>query len=94
MKAEDHTDRDYLKGRDGGCADALFAGSGYNIGPLFKWREALSVRLGSGFPQSGLYLSNRPELSRYRRFTCKYIILSVLISNNRVFFKNVNDGLT
>jgi len=41
VKAEHRMDRNYLKGRDGDCANAILAAAGYNFSLLLRWLEAL-----------------------------------------------------
>lgn len=41
IKAEHRMDRNYLKGRDGDCANAVLAAAGYNFRLLLRWLEAL-----------------------------------------------------
>jgi IS5 family transposase len=41
MKAEHRMDRNYLKGREGDCINAVLAAAGYNFSLLLRWLEAL-----------------------------------------------------
>jgi IS5 family transposase len=41
VKAEHRMDRNYLKGRDGDCANAILAAAGYNFSLLLRWLETL-----------------------------------------------------
>ena len=41
MKAEHRMERNFLKGRDGDCANAVLAAAGYNFSLLLRWFEAL-----------------------------------------------------
>ncbi len=41
IKAEHRMDRNYLKGRDGDCANAVLAAAGYNFSLLLRWLELL-----------------------------------------------------
>jgi IS5 family transposase len=41
VKAEHRMGRNYLKGRDGDCINAVLAAAGYNFGLLVRWFEAL-----------------------------------------------------
>ena len=41
MKGEHRMERNYLKGRDGDCANAVLAAAGYNFALLLRWFEAL-----------------------------------------------------
>jgi IS5 family transposase len=47
VKSEHRMDRNYLKGRDGDCANAILAAAGYNFSLLLRWLEALSSRRSS-----------------------------------------------
>ncbi len=41
VKAEHRMDRNYLKGHEGDCANAVLAAAGYNFSLLIRWFEAL-----------------------------------------------------
>jgi IS5 family transposase len=41
LKAEHRMERNYLKGREGDCANAVLAAAGYNFSLLLRWFEAL-----------------------------------------------------
>ena len=41
LKAEHRMESNYLKGRDGDCANAVLAAAGYNFNLLLRWIEAL-----------------------------------------------------
>ncbi len=41
VKAEHRMERNYLKGRDGDCANAVLAAAGYNFSLLLRWFETL-----------------------------------------------------
>jgi hypothetical protein len=41
VKAEHRMDRNYLKGRDGDCINAVLAAAGYNFGLLLRWLAEL-----------------------------------------------------
>ncbi len=41
IKAEHRMDRNYLKGRDGDCANAVLAAAGYNFSLLFRWFDVI-----------------------------------------------------
>ena len=40
IQAEHRMERNYLKGRDGDCANAVLAAAGYNFSLLLRWIEA------------------------------------------------------
>jgi IS5 family transposase len=41
VKAEHRMDRNYLKGHEGDCANAVLAAAGYNFSLLIRWFQAL-----------------------------------------------------
>jgi transposase, IS5 family len=45
IKAEHRMERNYLKGREGDCANAVLAAAGYNFALLLRWFEALLCAL-------------------------------------------------
>ena len=62
--------RNYLKGRDGDCINAVLAAAGYNFTLLIKWFEALFfARLNHGRPQSKLRASDHVKIRQRRFFT-------------------------